>query len=91
MDIKAPIKFDDNTIFKVDGIALEWGKKSGYDANGRRVTNLTGHTGKNFKKYCPRCKLSKIDLEFGYDGRYIDGESQRRDQSYCIDYRGLHQ
>lgn len=48
MDIKAPIKFDDNTIFKVDGIALEWGKKSGYDANGRRVTNLTGHTGKNF-------------------------------------------
>lgn len=45
MIIKAPISFDDGSIFIPDGKHHKFTKSNSHDANGRRVTNLVGHNG----------------------------------------------
>ena len=87
MIISPPIRFDDSTVFVPDGNTHSWSKKSGYDSNNRRITNLVGHNGNQFIKRCPHCGGDLPETYFGYDGRDT-GERTRRDQSNCTDCRG---
>lgn len=86
MIIQPPVKFDNGYVFVPDGQPHSWIKTSGHDNRHRRVTNLVGHVGNQFLKWCPHCEKQMPETEFGYDGRDT-GEENRRDQSNCTSCR----
>ncbi len=87
MIIQPPIIFDNKSKFTPDRQVHHWAMMSGYDNLGRRVTNLVGHDGQYFIKFCPNCLKEKPEMDFGYNGRDT-GEPTRRDQSNCTECRG---
>lgn len=56
---------------------------NGYDADGDRMTNITGFNGDELKKWCPHCKEIFLSSDFGSEGRPTNDPDHRRDQSWC--------
>jgi hypothetical protein len=87
MRIVSPITLDNGKVIHPNGTQLSFSESNGYDARGRRITNLVGHDGTHYMKRCPNCRKVKPEIDFGYDGRDT-GEPTRRDQSWCTQCRG---
>lgn len=84
MHIKFPVRLEDGTIIKIGDppFELKDGQRlNGYDADGNRITNITGFDGQYLLKWCPHCEGVYLSIDFGPSGRpSADG---RRDQSWC--------
>ena len=72
-----------NDCYFVNGPKGQRTEASGWDASGDRVrvTNLCGVRSGELLKRCPNCGRRKVMVEFGVEGREVNG--QLRDQSNC--------